>query len=307
MAAEHIVDGIIRLLRDNVVARTPLTQDLLTGQSVITVQNSFLFEDGQEITVVDTDGAMEFHTILVKLDSFRMQLLHPPERDWLTSKGAIIQKSIGQKPLYEDNVLFGDREVIPTNDVAVTVDPGTLSNDWIYLQGGLDQEYRMTIMIYLRDDAHEDALRTVMKYADCIYRLMVRQVHLPVVIDEQVVTADVSAGDTVIPVTTIAGWPADGLHRYEIQDNNNVEIDFSIEEALDSPPRIRVERPLIYDYQVSEFCKFRRRVIYIYNSRVNEVEWGSVSKSSGLYKAAKLSWFGKETDEYPFPQHNLTK
>jgi hypothetical protein len=301
MPVEKIVDGMIRLLSKNVVARTPLIADLNTGGGIVFVDNTFHFEDGNELAIVDSDGVIEFHVLLQVIDTNRLQLLQPVQRDFLLSKGAIVQKAIAGLPLYENNILFGDREVIPNNEVAVTVEPVTLTNDWIYLQGGLDEEYRLSIMIYLRDDQFEDALRSVLKYSDNIYRLLNQSVHMPVVNDEIDIIANLSAGDTIIPIVSTNGWPVDGLARYEVQDNNHVEIDFRIEEVV-SPTEVRINRPLVYNYLMSDKLKFRRRVLYIYDSRVNNVEFGTISKNNTLYKAAKLSWFGKETEEYPFPQ-----
>lgn len=40
----------------------------------------------------------------------------------------------------------------------------------------------------------------------------------------------------------------------------------------------------------------------MYDSRVSDVEYGPVQKGSAMLKAARLSWFGKETQDYVFPQ-----
>ena len=40
----------------------------------------------------------------------------------------------------------------------------------------------------------------------------------------------------------------------------------------------------------------------MYDSRVDSVEYGTVQKGSVFLKAARISWFGKETELYSFPQ-----
>ena len=59
-----------------------------------------------------------------------------------------------------DNVYYGDREVIPSTDMAIAVEPLSLSNEWIYLQGGLSEEYRVSIIVYGKDVETEEGMKT---------------------------------------------------------------------------------------------------------------------------------------------------
>ena len=293
---------MVRLIQKNVVARTLLTQDCLVGQGVVIVDDTFRFEDTNEIMLVDINGLTEYHVLLKKLDTNHLQLLEPVQNDFLVANGAIVQKAVAWVPLYEDTVYFGDREVIPTVSASVTVEPVTLANEWMWLQGGLSQEFRLQIMVYLKLDETERSQRAILKYADNIYRLTTGSVHLDVVMDEQPITTDLTSGTNIIPLVTVDGWPPDLDPRYEVQDNNNVEIDFKIVNTFTGPPRVQLNRNIQHNYRMADKLKFRRRVIYIYDSRVDNVEFGTISKNSALFKAAKLSWFGKETEEWSFPQ-----
>jgi len=299
MSVEQITDGMIRLLQQNLVARTPITSDLPAGGNVVFVDDNLHFEDSVEVALIRADNMTEFHTVLTKINSNQMALLSPTEIEF--PAGSVIQKTVGNNPLFEDQILFGDREVIPVNTVSVTVDPVDMSNEWVYVQGGLSEEYNLTIMVYLNSDETEHALRTVIKYATNIYNLLIGNIHLGIVNDEIPITTDLSAGTSIIPITTTNGWGVDLNPRYEVQDNNHAEIDFRIESVL-SPTTVLLNRPLANSYRLSDKVKFRRRVFYIYDSRPNRVEYGTISKNSTLFKAAKISWFGKYSDDHTFPQ-----
>lgn len=304
MPVEQLVDGMINVLKKNVVARTSLIQDAPTGSNVLKVDNTFHYEGVNEITLFqegdETD--LNFHTIFEIVDTNTIVLLQPTTRDFLVSRNAMIQKTLGHTRIFPEDILFGDREVIPNPDrVVITVNPDTLSNEWIWVQGGLDEDYRMTITIYAKDDAFEEGLRIISKYADNIYHLLNGNIHLDIVNDETPLTSDIAVGSNLVTIADTSSWQADPDHRYELQDNENVEIDFAIESVVD-PTTVQISRRTVKDYQVARKGIFRRRVRYLYESRVDNVEFGYISKESVVFKAARLSWFGKETEEYGFPQ-----
>ena len=53
---------------------------------------------------------------------------------------------------------------------------------------------------------------------------------------------------------------------------------------------------------MSDKAVLRHKSKYTYDSRVDNIEYGTVQKGSALLKAAKLSWFGKEAEAFQFPQ-----
>jgi len=305
MPIEQLIDGMINVLKKNVVARTLLTQDAPVGTNVLKVENTFHYEDVNEI-VLFQDGSgddLNWHTIFKIVDTTTIVLLQPTTRDFLVGNNATIQKALGNTYIFDEDILFGDREVIPNpNRVVITVDPNTLSNEWIYLMGGLDEDYRMTITIYAKSDEFVDGMRIISKFADSIYHLLNGNIHLDIVNDETPLTGDISIGSNLVTIGSTASWQADEDHRYELQDNTNVEIDFAINSVVD-PTTLQLSRRTVKNYEIARKGILRRRVRYLYESRVDQVEFGYISKENGLFKAAQLSWFGKETEEYGFPQH----
>ncbi len=303
--AEQITDGMITYLKKNLVARQALTEEAAQGTNVIKIDNTIHFNDVEEVAfAIDGDNHVEFHTILKVVDRNTIILLNSLNRAMGPSNGALIQKAIGNTALFDDKILFGDRDVIPIESgIAITVEPSTLTNEWIALPGILSEEYSLVIMVYAKGDSFENAKRISMKYAKAIYYLLNTKVHMDIVNDEVPISTSLSAGDTTITIPTTDGWGVDSKYRYEVQSSSHVEIDFKIEEVL-SPTELRINRPLYHSHDVNDKLKFIRRVVYMYDSRVNNVEYGTVSKSNTLLKAARLSWFGKETEDYIFPQHS---
>ena len=63
-----------------------------------------------------------------------------------------------------------------------------------------------------------------------------------------------------------------------------------------------LSRPLDHNFRVSDKAVLRRKKRYFYDSRPENIEYGSMQKGNVMLKAAKLSWYGKETHEIPLPQ-----
>lgn len=173
-----IISGIINLIDKNLVSKSNLVSNALTGEILINVENSFNFSDGQEIVLIDYDYNVEssphyqkyeYAVIDEVVNTHWITLTSPivdPSGGWLISNHAFIQKTIGHSPLYSDKIYYGDREVIPTEEMAVTVEPLSLSNEWIYIHGGLSEEYRVSIMVYGKDIETEEGMKILNKYAE---------------------------------------------------------------------------------------------------------------------------------------------
>lgn len=328
-----IVDGLISLVRQNLIAKTNLTSDVTTGDIQITVENSFHFNDSDEIILIDYNYNVpgsdhyqkyEYAVIDEVVNTHTITLQTNVISNWLVSDHAFIQKTIGHSPLYDDRVYYGDREVIPSEDMAITVEPVSLSNEWIYIPGGLSQEYRVSFIVYGKDIETEGGMKILNKYTDALYELLMASLHTDINNYDTPLVANVSAGATTIyvadteenrenfSVTSPDPWP----ETYAIQDNNGVEIDLLITAITypgDGTIRISVSRtyppyygvtPLLRSYNINQYGVFRKQGIYLYDSRVDNIEYGTVQKGSALIRAARLNWFGKEVKEFSFPQQS---
>jgi len=302
---EQVCDGMINLLSRNLGARTPLIADAHAGDTLISVDNTFHLKESETIVFIDlNENHIEYHTILSINSTNSISLLEALGTNFIVSDKSIVQRAIHGLVLSDDSVLFGDRKVIPNNDVVITIEPSsTDSFEWVYLRGGLSMQHSLVINTYIKLDDNEGAIRGVHKYCDAIMELLFNNIHLDIVNDEIFLTEDASASNDYVTLPSLTGWVADNKsHRYEIQDNTHAETDFYITNILVPQSRVILDRIIGSDFLVQDKALFRRRVRYFYNSMISNVEYGLIQKGSQMYKAGSINWWGKECIEIMFPQ-----
>lgn len=241
---EPLVDGMVSLLSKNLVANTPLVRDAHIGDTSIYVSNTLRFDRKDKIVIMDNLSThepdtnvftgVEFHTIRDYIHNVsRIILQEPLEKDFLVSDVGRIQKTIKGAILYQKDVLYGDREVIPFDQVAITVEPERLSADWMALRL-MSNEYRMSINVYVKfggaPEQEEMAMRICNAYATSIYNLLMHNLHVDLVLDEVVLTRDANKGDdfVYIPYSSRGDWIPDHCARYEVKDNFSAAQDLNI-------------------------------------------------------------------------------
>jgi hypothetical protein len=332
-----VITGIIDLIDKNLVSKSNLVSNALTGEILVNVENSFHFVDGQEIVLIDYGYNVEssphyqkyeYAVIDRVINTHWISLTCPivdPSGGWYISDHSFIQKTIGHSPLYSDRIYYGDREVIPTEEMAVTVEPMSLSNEWIYIHGGLSEEYRVQIMIYGKDIETEEGMKIINLYGDAIYSLLNKNIHIDLDNYKSPLLTNVAAGSTTVVVDDNtqnrqyfkkSSQLADDL-TYEVQDNIGIEIDLFatnvstpgdgkmyISLSQNDPNQFGVT-PLNRSYNIQEFAFLSRHGRYFYDSRIDNIEYAMVQKGSAFIRAARLNWFGKEVTEYKFPQQSL--
>jgi hypothetical protein len=390
---EPLVDGMRELLAKNLAAGTDLIQSALAGDTVLKVANTLRFERGDQIAVLDADTVwdedagrfegIEFHTIAKAISAVdTVELERPLQKAFSAGKQARIRKAVRNAILYPGDVHYGDRNVITADYVAVCVEPENLRPEWLALGGLASHEYRLAIMIYVKylsgDAESEDrAIRVCNAYADSIFKLLLGNIHVDLVVDEVPLRADAQPGDeaVIIGSSVAAQWPPDACYAYELRDNFKAAIHYrirsiestsssasssqSFEESsssrhsASSSSRSEISSassssaspssasspssssfstsqteslsssesspssestqggpgtpiyltPFVRQrYRVRDKAVLRRKRRYFYDSRPESVEYGVVQKGSAILKAAKISWFGKETHVIPFPQ-----
>ena len=336
MAMEQVVEGLMTLIKKNIIARTNVVSDVLTS-NIVFVENTFHYEPDQEAVLIDmgynqdgyspTSHYQQYEYVRIKeiVDTHQIILYNNTVGNWYVSDQSSFQKTIGHSPLYEEHVYFGDREVIPTEEMAIAVEPSTLSNEWVYLMGGLSNEYRLDILVYGKDIHTDNGLIILNKYTDAVYKLLLQSLHTDINNYETPVLANVAAGTTSVIVAdtpdnreyfTLSATLTDD-EVYEIQDNQHVEIDMFVSQVQYATPMagqmtLTVHRndPLYanppndiqFSYSLPEYALFRKHGRYMYDSRIDGITYGQVQKGSAFLRAASLAWFGKEVEEYSFPQ-----
>lgn len=326
MAIEPLVDTIINLINLNFVARTNVVSNVSTGDVTIQVENSFHFQPNQEIIIIDNGYNVEgdphyqiFEYAKVKSvsNTTSIVLTDPVVGNWLVTNQSFIQKTIGHSPLYENEIYYGDREVISTDQMSVTVEPVSMSNEWMYLQGGLNEEYKLKIMIYGKDVKFEEGRRILDRYSDNMVQLLNQNIHIGVEGYSTPLVANVASGETTVYIEDNAKNEANILKSidvtplgknltrvYQLQDNNGVTLWFGITDIQISGGQmiLTIDAPASKDFLKSEYAVIKRFGIYMYDSRADNATYGVVSKGSAMLRASEISWFGKTINEFTFPQ-----
>lgn len=268
-AVEPMVDGIIDLLRVNLVSSTPLTADAHIGDTVLNVDNSIRFKKFDYVLLMDNNSSqastsgeltgVEFHQVARDFQGTGVLYLKEPlQKDFLVSDYGRIQKTIKKAILYEKDVLYGDRQVLNSEGVAICVDPESKSQEWLAVRL-LGTDTRLSIIVYVKcgglGDEEEYALRVCTAYADAINKILMGNIHLDISIDEASLVRDARVGDRGVYVDCAVAdnWEPDvECLDLEVQDNYGADqlmkvvetgtfIESSSSSSLSSPLSTAVE------------------------------------------------------------------
>jgi hypothetical protein len=330
MPIETIVDSVINVLKRNLVSRSNVVSDVSSGDTVINVENSFHFKADQEIVLIDygynVEGSphyqiFEYSKIKSVNNTNAITVTSPIISNWMVANGSFIQKTIGHSPIYDDQIYYGDRDVIPTDNMAITVEPSSMSNEWIYLQGGLSEEYKLSIKIYGKDVKFEEGRRILDRYSDTVAQILNENIHIGVAEYSTPILANVFSGNNQIVIEdtqenrekilpSIIIYPSllTMSQVYQLQDNQGADdtwfgitnIAFSSGQMI-----LTIDRQASKNFLLSEFGVLKRFGAYIYDSRASSATYGVISKGSAILRASEISWYGKFVNEFRFPQKDL--
>lgn len=322
LSTVDLTEAIIRLINNNIIARTEITSDVVVGGNIVNVGNTFQFYVDDEIVLIDQTygdvnginyNRFEYSKIKSIISSTQIELYENVQGSWLLSNSAAVQKTIGHSPLFPNHIYYGDREVIPAEHMAITVETTSLSNDWIYIQGGLSEEYSVRVVVYGKSIRTGDGRRILDKYSDAVYRVLNENIHLNINDFETRIIQDTLAGTNQVVIEN----DPDGINlntinsppwnrSFYIQDNKESFIFFNIIniDTTTNPGQIIITSDVNFEesYLVSDFGRLLMKRSFIYDSRVNSVDFGNISKGSSVLRASELSWFGKIVNDHHFPQ-----
>ncbi len=322
MPISEIIDGMISLIKKNMIARNDIVQNVSPGATTIFIQNAFRFDKDEEITVLDNgyndENSSHYRTIeTVRIKSVDkanqiLTLYSAINGSWLVANSSFVQKTIGHVPLFESNVYYGDREVVPVDDMAIAIEPESMSNEWMYLQGGLSEEYRVKILIYGRSIKTEEGMKILNKYTDSVYKLFNDNIHMDINDYDAYLTRPVVIGDTFLYISNtaenlenIVPYQIDNwVYPYMLQNNiigiHNFQI--SNVQQVGGELKLTMDYPATIAMPMSTFPVLKKNNRYLYDSRIDNVTYGVSQKASAFIRASELSWFGKEINELTFPQ-----
>lgn len=321
MSIELLTDGIIDLIKKNLIAKTNLISDASVGDTTLNVYNSYRFHKGEEIVLIDFgynvsghihNGVMEYAKVKEIINTNEIVVESELQGDWKLSDQAFIQKTIGHSPLYEENVFYGDREVLPVEDMAITVEPVSLGNEWVYFQGGLSEEYRVRIMVYGKSITFNEGRRILDRYSWAVYSLLINNLHLdandkdtPLLANYNANASTVVIADTPLNQEIFEISQSEDGANFRLQDNLGSTCWTKVTDRVingDGTMTLTLRDSFDSDFSLSEFAVLRKIGIYVYDSRVDGIQYGQVSKGSAFLRAGEISWFGKTVNELRFMQ-----
>lgn len=333
VSTSKITTAIIDLIKNHITARTTLTQNANVGDSTITVRNAFQFKKKDEIVLIDNGynnidspryQQLEYAVIKEVVDVNTIILKNSLGGEWLISEGAAVQKTIAHSPLFPDNILYGDREVIPTNEMAITVETSSMSNEWIYLEGGLSEDYKVRIMVYGKSVKSEEGRIILDRYSDAIYTMLNENIHIDIDNIKTPILQDIPVGGNKIYiekteeneeyyVTMTESGALQTNRQFVLQDAHkdsstchffdisSVDPNYGFINGVEAI-ELTTHEPIQFNYTTSNYAILIRWQSYIYDSRVDSINFGQVFKGSAVLRASEINWFGKIVNEHSFPQ-----
>ena len=324
----EVGQALVAIIKDNIIAKTATTANVASSATIVPVVNTFQFRPKEEVILIDNGYGVQASPHYKKFEYATLQSVSntnavvvsaPIVGDWTIANHTSMQKTIGHAPLYEQNVYYGDREVMPLDQMAVAVEPKSLGNEWMYLQGGLSEEYRFEINVYGRDIKMDEGKIIIDKYTDAIYQLLNENMHFNVDNYDAPILADANANATMVTVDDTPENRAQFVpydpstdhptrfeypYSFELQDNHHVSYWLQVTSVNYVGGNIQVFfTPQITDaFKVSEFAILKRVGRYIYDSRVDNVTYGAVQKGAAFLRMNQLSWYCKWVNEFTFPQ-----
>ena len=189
---ETLVEGMCDLLRKNFAAATAITEDAAVGTCLLDVENSLRFDIGDEIVIIDDTcvfdedtqqyPGIEFHTIEQVAGTTLIKTKRPLKKAFLAKDKARIQKALKNAFLWPKDVLYGDREVVCWNSVAICVEPDSRTTNWMAINGLSNDEWHLSLLVYVKmasvgetiqPKVEEAAQRTCNRYCDAIHKLLI--------------------------------------------------------------------------------------------------------------------------------------
>jgi hypothetical protein len=326
MPIEPLVDEVIKVIKQNLIAKTNVTSDVTTGDVIINVENSFHFRANEEIILIDYDYNLEgsphyqvyeYSKIKKVNNTNSITLTTPITSDWMVASNAFVQKTIGHSPLYENQVYYGDREVIPTDLMAITVEPVSMTNEWMYIRGGLSEEYKLKIAIYGKSIDTDEGRRILDRYSDAVVQFLNLNIHPGVLAYSTPLLTDIAPTDMQITIedtvenrenivlsSELPSPIASITNAYQLQDNKGATYWFSITDIQYSGGNmiITMDKPANLVFEKAEYAVIKRIGMYIWDSRADNAVYGVVSKGSAILRASEISWYGKYINEFKCPQ-----
>lgn len=293
MAMEEVLDSVRRIVARWTATNAPLISDAPSGSTVVNVNTTKRFREGDEVLIRNSQSAETPIYIKSIVDTTHLELSSPLKYSWSVSDNAIVQKTFYQH--FMQHVYLGEPENIPRFP-AITIAATSRESEWLTLDS-TRETYNLKLTIFVEEDNQEDAYRYLMRVTDIIQKGLKNNI-FPLVGSYQTTSlaADVDAGDIYIKVPDTSIFTIPSKHRIIIEDLYKAEEN-RIESIIDSNT-LKLTDPIVACYKVADSAKIINVTRFIYNSWPRSIDYGTIFKGTML-KAATIQWFAWEEEIQP--------
>lgn len=296
---EEILDALRRIVSRWVETVTPINQDLNPDDTIIYVDSTKRFQEGDEVMV---ESAVESETSLVVdeiIDNTTLRLATPILNPWTVSQHIVLRKLING--MYVEGIYLGNPEVIPVFP-AITINGRNVNSEWMTLDS-TKERYEIELSTFVEAATQEDGLRFLMRLTKIIVQGLKANI-FPLVNNYDItqITAPVLAGDGVLqvadasvfntPLTDInAAYPRLSDARVILEDRWKSE-ETRVQRILGTN-LIEIEPIACMNFALTSNPIAIRPKRFIYNSWPATTEFGTINKGS-LLQASVIRWFAEE-------------
>ena len=296
---EEILDALRRIISRWVETITPITSNVSPGDTILHVDSSVRFKEGDEVMI---EGPLDGEPNLVIeeiIDYQTIKLATPVANQWLTSENMCLRKLING--MYVEGIYIGNPEVIPQYP-AITINGTTVDSEWMTLDS-TKERYEVELSIHVEDATQEDGYRFLLKLTKAIVEGLKSKV-APLINDYDMtaITQDIEPGDEVIEVadahvfntpftTNTDEYPKESEARVIIEDKWKSE-ETRVQDIL-SANHVNVLPFLCNSFKVENNAVAIRPKRFIYNSWPHHTDIGKSEKNT-LLQTAVIRWFAEE-------------
>jgi len=290
MAVSEVVDSVRRIVERWVNTYSPLTEDASPGDTVINVDSTIRFQEGDEVMLYNPTRAEYGHVIDEVIDNTRVRLASPVINSlWTVQNAGVLRKTINN--MFVHGVYVGDPNVIPRFP-AITVNPTGRNSEWLTLES-TKERYEIEISTYILDSTHEDGFRFLMNITDTIQLGLKRNI-FPLLQDYETTTllADGEIGDQFLKVADSSIF--ERFSRILIEDKHKYE-EHMIDEVIDSTTvKIFEGNELCQTFLTADTTVIKANR-FVFNSWPTDIDYGKVHQKT-LMKASTIRWFAEEEE-----------
>jgi len=288
MAMEEVLDSVRRIVAQWTATSTPLISNVTPGDTILNVNNTKRFRQGDEITIYSTNKGAETYLVIDEiLDTTHMQLTSAVTYAWTTLENALVAKTFYGN--FIQGIYLGEPDPIPKFP-AITIQATTRDSEWMTLDS-TRETYKLELNVYVKAGVQEDAYRFLIRITDIIQKGLKQNI-MPLVgpYETSALTSNAEAGDLFLKVadSSIFDPGNGGLGRAILEDLYKAE-EFRIEEVVNSTT-VKLITPVCFDYDVDDGTKLISIRRLVYNAWPDNIQYGTIFKGT-LLKAAKISWF----------------